>query len=301
MELPQFPFVNQLQSPTLDGRADENALYNCVPASIAACLRYTTGQLFEPDQLKDYAYGEAWANSGTAASAFVPFCAVHGVKLFAVEHGSAAEAVADAHALLAQGLPVIFTQQDDYSATPGMTHVCVWYRDAPGALTAMDPFGAKSLTYSDAIWADRLRSTELWSMQMAVPQDWPDDGTTLTAPNGVPVKAGFRQYIETHPWNPANWPIVAEYHVEQVQLHNTSLGPGQIQPCRDGILWYTVGRGVVYEPFLGLEIYAAYQQLAQLQSQVKALQAQLDASAQAALIAALQKKIDAVKAAVEQT
>lgn len=166
MELTNFPFVNQLSSLTLDGRPDENRLYNCVPASICAGLRYFTGRNdIEPDQLKDQAYGEWWVNSGTAASAFVGLCAQYGVQLYAVENGSASQAISDAHALLARGLPVIFTQQDDYASDPSFTHVCVWYKDTATSLTAMDPFGAKALTYSDDVWAARLRSTELWTME----------------------------------------------------------------------------------------------------------------------------------------
>lgn len=277
-ELLNFPFVNQLKSPTLDGKFDENAQFNCVPASICAGLRYLTGNnSFEPDQLKDWAYGEGWVNSGTAASAFVGFCEQHGVKLFNVGHSTPLEAVSDAHTWLARGMPVIFTQQDDYSSQAGFTHVCVWYKDAPGLLTAMDPFGAKSLTYPDAIWVSRLRSTELWIMQkennMGVPQGWHDNGTILTAPNNIPVKLGFRQYVLTHNWDANNYPLAAEEGLSQLELSNPALGGGTWQPFRWTVLEWTAQRGV-FEMWTGQELLAVRNLVATLQTQIKTLQDQ---------------------------
>lgn len=44
-----------------------------------------------------------------------------------------------------------------------------------------------------------------------IPAGWKDDGTTLTAPNGVPVIHGFRAYILDHPsWDGANVPQAPE-------------------------------------------------------------------------------------------
>lgn len=164
-ELLNFPFVNQL-----DG--GDNAEFDCVPASLCACLRYLTGNTsITPSAMKDAVYGPAWANAGTAASAFVDYCKQHGAHLYAVETSSDIEVVQVAHTLLAQGKPVIFTQQDDYAPPQfrdSWTHVCVWYKDTNGTLTAMDPFGAREITYSDSIWASRLRSNELWTMEKSM-------------------------------------------------------------------------------------------------------------------------------------
>lgn len=164
-ELLNFPFVNQL-----DG--GDNAEFDCVPASLCACLRYLTGNTsITPSAMKDAVYGPAWANAGTAASAFVDYCKQHGAHLYAVETSSDIEAVQTAHALLSQGKPVIFTQQDDYAPPQfrnSWTHVCVWYKDTNGTLTAMDPFGAREITFSDSIWASRLRSNELWTMEKSM-------------------------------------------------------------------------------------------------------------------------------------
>lgn len=161
-ELLNFPFINQL-----DGSAD--AEFDCVPACLTACLRYLTGNSsISPSGALDAVYGPNWINAGTAASAFVDFCAAHGCHLYAVECSSDTEVVQVAHTLLAQGKPVIFTQQDDYAPPQFQavwTHVCVWFKDSAGTLTAMDPFGAREITFSDSVWAQRLRSTELWTME----------------------------------------------------------------------------------------------------------------------------------------
>lgn len=278
-ELPNFPFVNQLNSPTLDGRPDENREFDCVPASICAGLRYLTGNnSFEPDQLKDWAYGEGWVNKGTAATAFVGFCNQHGVNLHAVETNSPEHAVQEAHQLLARGIPVIFTQQDDYSSNPAFTHVCVWYKDAPTSLTAMDPFGARAISFTDSVWASRLRSNELWAMEKktmtTVPQGWHDDGTVLTAPNNVPVKLGFRQYVLAHNWDANNYPLAPEEALPQLELSNSALGGGTWQPFRWTVLEWTQQRGV-FEMWTGQELLAVRNQVATLQAQIKTLQDQL--------------------------
>src|SRR5579885_14607 len=161
--LEHFPHINQLSSPTLDGRPDENAMLNCVPASICAGLRYLTGDpSFEPDQLKDAAYKQGYTGT-TAASKFVEFCEQQGVSLYAVEGASPEALLHQAHAHLALGHPVIFTETDPYD--PRYWHACVFYADTPDTLTAMDPIGAQSLTKADAQWARVLQTTQVWIME----------------------------------------------------------------------------------------------------------------------------------------
>lgn len=47
---------------------------------------------------------------------------------------------------------------------------------------------------------------------MTIPSGWHDDGTTLTAPNGVTVVQGFRDKVLADAnWNPALWPLAKEY------------------------------------------------------------------------------------------
>jgi hypothetical protein len=176
--LEQFPHINQLSSPTIDGRVDENRLWNCVPASICAGLRYLTGDhSFEPDTLKDAAYGERY-QGGTAASGYVDFCAQHGVKLSAL-NGSPDELIRLAHQHLALGHPVIFTEPDPYAV--GWWHVCVFYADMQDTLTAMDPIGGQTITKSDAQWARLLQANQIWIME----------GETMTIDLDHPVVANY--------------------------------------------------------------------------------------------------------------
>jgi hypothetical protein len=94
-----------------------------------------------------------------------------------------------------------------------------------------------------------------------IPTGWTDDGHTLTAPNGHKVVLGFRDYAINHPWDAGNVPLSEEYHATAVLLHNPALGDGQVQLFRDGMFWYTTAKGVVWEPYLGLEIQACYNAL----------------------------------------
>src|SRR5438445_8996331 len=85
---------------------------------------------------------------------------------------------------------------------------------------------------------------------MPIPTGWSDNGTTLTATNKVPIVQGFRQHIlSAASWDGGNQPQEAEYHADQVLLHNAAVGAGQRQVFRDGFLWYTSAKGVVEEPF----------------------------------------------------
>lgn len=103
---------------------------------------------------------------------------------------------------------------------------------------------------------------------MGIPQGWTDDGHTLVAPNGNHVVLGFRDWIVNHLWDAGNEPLGPEFYPPQVQLHNTSLGPGSVQLFRDNLLWYTSEKGIIQEPFLGLELDAAYKLIVSLQDQL---------------------------------
>jgi len=50
------------------------------------------------------------------------------------------------------------------------------------------------------------------------PTGWKDDGTTLTAPNGVPVVKGFRDYILNNSWDARDVPLAAEEAVNPVEI-----------------------------------------------------------------------------------
>lgn len=115
-----------------------------------------------------------------------------------------------------------------------------------------------------------------------IPTGWHDDGSTLTAPNGMPVRLGFRDYILNHTWSPDNVPLSPEFHTDQVILHNPSCGAGQVQLFRDSVLWWTQAKGVINEQQLGNEINALRSALATAVTRVQTLKQQLkDAQAAA--------------------
>ena len=102
------------------------------------------------------------------------------------------------------------------------------------------------------------------------PEGWKDDGTTLTAPNGISVVRGFRDYVLANNWNKDNWPLEAEQGMSRLEASNASLGGGTRQTFEWTMLEWTAERGV-FVAYVGKEllytrqqysaIYAAYQQL----------------------------------------
>lgn len=142
-------------------------------------------------------------------------------------------------------------------------------------------------------FAELLAYVQKGGKTMGVPQGWSDDGHTLTAPNGHRVILGFRDHVLNVPsWDADNQPLDEEYHTNQVLLHDTSIGAGQVQLFRDTMLWYTPTQSVVQEPCLGLEIKAAYDLISTLQP-TSASQPPIDAAQAIAALRALQANGDA--------
>lgn len=134
---------------------------------------------------------------------------------------------------------------------------------------------------------------------MPIPTNWKDDGTTLTAPNGVVVVKGFRDHILATSWDSGNVPQEPEYHADQVLLHNASVGAGQRQCFRDSLLWYTPTKGVVEERQMGSELDAAYKLIAQQQAEIAALKAAPAPTPDTtALVSAINAIPDAIASAV---
>ncbi len=306
-ELPNFPFVNQL-----DG--SPNAQFNCVPASLCACIRYLTGKSIPPDEMKTAVYGPNWINSGTAASAFVAYCAQQGARLYPVESGSPQEAIQQAHGFLAKGLPVVFTQQDDYSSNPNFTHVCAWFKDAPTSLTGMDPFGAHTITFSDDVWAQRLRSNEVWIMEKAVldlsdplmAHYFEDLGNERwkCKPNGVILLGANREFY-------CRYGGVALFGLPLTNEIYDALPNAAVVVCERAIICYEPARKNDNPPIAGpcyllhLDSGIGQQLIAQplvkaLQAQIQQLQQQLAQEQNAAdQIAALQHKLDAIEQVIK--
>lgn len=109
-----------------------------------------------------------------------------------------------------------------------------------------------------------------------VPAGWKDDGSTLTAPNGVEVKLGFRNYILNFPggWNAGDVPLAPEFHADPLEYSNPTLGAGQKLCTKQHTLEWTQARGV-FEAWQGQEVYALRQDFLAAQSNLASVQAQL--------------------------
>ncbi len=109
---------------------------------------------------------------------------------------------------------------------------------------------------------------------MVVPTGWTDDGMTLSATNGVPVTLGFREYILTHDWNPDDWPLAPERHLESLEPGDPTAGAGQRQDFRMSALGWTQARGV-YRIWVGRDLAALEAQLAERDKRIAELEAKL--------------------------
>lgn len=106
-----------------------------------------------------------------------------------------------------------------------------------------------------------------------VPKGWRDDGATLTASNGHRVVLGFRRYILTHTWDPANLPLQEENGRSPLEESNPALGSGTQQIFNWTTLEWTPARGV-FVAWSGPELLKLRSDIAALQAQVASLQSQ---------------------------
>lgn len=82
----------------------------------------------------------------------------------------------------------------------------------------------------------------------SVPTGWKDEQNVLTAPNGQRVILGFRQYVLSHTWDPANLPLENEVGVPSVEPWKAASPSGTAQIFTDTrLVWDTVG-GVRQSP-----------------------------------------------------
>ncbi len=159
-----FIMVPERTPITSDGHPSENAGLNCVPASLCAGAMYLngisqTGGKYTPDSFKDAVYGQGYVG-GTSAVKFVDYCALLGIRLYAL-NGNGTELVQHAHEHLRAGHPVVFTEPNPYG-NPDYTHVCVFFGESSGYLTCMDPWIAQAITRRDAEWATILLDNQIW-------------------------------------------------------------------------------------------------------------------------------------------
>lgn len=263
-----FYMVPQRTQVTGDGKPSNNPNADCVAASICAGAMYLNGihQLggqYDPDAFKDAAYSEAYTGT-TAAYRYKDYCASLGIKLWNYDSASNAELVAEAHQQIQAGHPVVFTIPNIYG-DPSYTHVCVFFSEDSTAhtLTCMDPWIAEAVTKTDAEWEGLLRYNQVWVLERStmIPTNWHDNGSTLTAPNGIAVVRGFRDYILSRAWDPNNYPLQGEQAREPLERSNVALGAGTRQVFRLGALEWTATKGV-FPGWIGQELLEVEKELA---------------------------------------
>jgi len=184
-ELQDFPMLSQLSDIH-----EKNAAFDCVPTSLAAALSYLTGKPYDGGAIKDAVYGVGYTGA-TAAIEYVAYCKAQGVVLASMSGLDPAAMTAQAHAQLALGRPVVFTEVDPYvPASYGWTHVCVWYADNGDELTALDPYIGKPVTKTDQEWQAVLRENQLWILYL-------EEDVTITIQTPI-IAAHFVQRDANH-------------------------------------------------------------------------------------------------------
>jgi len=313
IELKGFPILNQLHSAVApsDGKADENAVYNCVPTSLAMCLQYLTGKRIAPDDIKDAVYGQGHVGGGSEL-AYAPLMrSKYGLKLTMEALPSASQQIIDRiRFYLSRNVPVIVTMHSKWS-TP-------WFQDIgdglhvgvakaisetdAGELQIANPWRGFSHNEPVAWWRDRL-GNGVWPVAKIagggamVPQDWTDKGGVLTAPNGVAVIHGFRDYVLNWAdgWETDNWPLNAEYGTASIEPGNPSIGAGVRQDFRYRSLGWTETRDA-YRIWLGVDYTALVADYVALTAQVADLRKQLAATSQPAIPEKYVKALAAIEA-----
>lgn len=131
----------------------------------------------------------------------------------------------------------------------GHAAMSVWYYDTATANTGL-------LDQIVAAFPGTTSQSPQGGTSMGIPVGWKDSNSVLTAPNGVLVKAGFRDYILSHAWDGQNLPLSSEQGLSPLELSNPALGGGTRQLFRWSALEWTSKSGV-FESWVGQELAAA--------------------------------------------
>lgn len=291
MKIP-VPLKDQRTEKTFDGHPPEDGNMDCVPTSLAAMCQGLLGGSYSGDDLHDRVYGQGYTGMQDPAR-FASLLGGFGIAMARV-NGSPAALVARACAEIAAAHPVLIAIPSDWGDEPPhspFAHMVAGC-DLPDAdhLTAMNPWGGFCQTQSRAWWQERIAHCSyqaIWILAKKethvsnnIPAGWHDDGATLTAPNGHRVVLGFRQYILTNAWNPADQPLEEERHLERVEWHNPGLGAGSRQIFVKTVLRWNNAREGVQREWVGAELQAVEQQLADAQHQLAEAQTQAQAHTQ---------------------
>ena len=107
-----------------------------------------------------------------------------------------------------------------------------------------------------------------------IPTGWTDANNVLTAPNGVKVVKGFRDYVLNNAWHADNFPLGAEFGTASLEASNPSLGGGTQQVFRYALLGWNTTRGVFLE-WCGVELAFCRQQVQKYAAQIQQLKDEL--------------------------
>lgn len=91
---------------------------------------------------------------------------------------------------------------------------------------------------------------------MGIPSGWTDDGTTLIAPNKVPVIGAIRDFVLAHNWDPSNEPVVPEHPQHPMELGNAAIGDGKQQEFNANVVEWspTYNNGAPFFMWCGREL-----------------------------------------------
>jgi hypothetical protein len=287
--LANYPIVSQLTGITSNQQPSENDQFDCVAATLGSMVLYYRKKTqwdatLNPDMLKDSAYGQGFVG-GTSAINYTSVLNHLGFKLYAIE-ATGAQLVASIHDQIKKGIPCAITEPDPYARPElGWSHVCAAFgEDSSGhSIRRMDPYIAKFIDDPDSWYVNNLQFNQIWCIEpkgghmTGVPTGWKDDGTTLTAPNGVHVVKGFRDFILDNGWEADDWPLGPEYGAAPLEQSNPTLGTGSVVSgsrldCRWKSLCWRSDKNMVYFSWNGVELDWYRKQHAKLAAQIVAMQ-----------------------------
>lgn len=307
-----LPQVNQLNEPTADHAADENARMNCVFACNAAVSR-KVGKHPEAngDAIKDGCahYGQGYTGGADEEVVESDGCLDHKWGIHAdTFHASNRTALlnecrrqADAGNFTMVTIPSMWGSQPSQPGynpdSPNFwTHAVVYCGYVGDTHYLMNPWGGFIMTYSSAELALRLCYLKIYTLRAAqgapmanIPNGWTDDGKTLHNPvNSFVVVNGIRDFVLANHWDPADVPLNNEAPRNPVEYGNPKLGEGAVQYFRaSGQVTWTKSNDTVFRTWNGQEMLALLALIGSLTASVRTDQA---------LIGTLQQQVDALKA-----
>lgn len=161
MELTNYPMLGQLADTN-----EVNREFDCVATCLASALQYLTHRHYTSSQVKDAVYGANYVGP-TNPPNYVKYCSEQGVQMTAI-NGSPNYLIEAIHVHLVAGEPCCLTIPDPYApASLGWTHMLVAFGCSgssigTGSIVCLDPYVAKSVTYSNAELANLLRFDQIW-------------------------------------------------------------------------------------------------------------------------------------------